>query len=108
MSLILVMLCGTLMYFAADESLTRSARPLPGAYLITKVFFLSSLLAAVALNPKLFFLIIIIPAILVYFFVYGLFSTWIYRRTWHPLVGASAAALALAWGMAVTFPLVSS
>lgn len=105
--LILAMLCGTWLYFASDEFLTRGARPLRGGYLVGKIFFLASLLAAVALNPKLFFLIIIVPAILIYFIVYGLFSTWIYRRTRHPLVGASAAALAVAWGMAVTFPLVS-
>lgn len=105
--LILAMLCGTWVYFAADEFLTRGARPLRGAYLVGKGFFLASLLAAVALNPKLFFLIIIVPAILIYFIVYGLFSTWIHRRTGHPLVGAFAAALAVAWGMAVTFPLVS-
>lgn len=105
--LILGMLCGTLPYFAADEYLTRGPRPLRGAYLVTKLFFLASLLIAVGLNfQKLFFLIIIVPAILLCFLVYGLFSTWIYRRTNHPMVGALAASVAIAWGIAVTFPLV--
>jgi pimeloyl-ACP methyl ester carboxylesterase len=105
--LALGMLCGTLPYFATDECLTRSARPRRGAYLVTKLFFLASLLMAVGLNfQKLFFLIIIVPAILLCFIVYGLFSTWIYRRTNHPLVGALAASIAIAWGIAVTFPIV--
>ena len=47
-----------------------------------------------------------IMPILLCFVVYGLFSTWIYRRTKHPMVGALAASIAIAWGIAVTFPLV--
>jgi pimeloyl-ACP methyl ester carboxylesterase len=106
--LVLGMLCGTLPYFVADEYLTRGPQPRRGAYVITKVFFLASLLMAVGLNfQKLFFLIIIVPAILLCFIVYGLFSTWIYRRTKHPMVGALAASIAIAWGIAVTFPLVA-
>ena len=44
--------------------------------------------------------------ILLFLIIYGLFSTWAYRRTWHPLVGALANALAFAWAIAVTFPVV--
>lgn len=63
---------------------------------------------AVALNPaKLFFLVIIAPVILVFFAIYGLFSSWAYRQTNHPLVGGFANALALAWAIAVTFPLLA-
>jgi hypothetical protein len=63
---------------------------------------------AVALNlDELFFMLIIIPAILVMFIVYGLFSRWIYRGTQHPLVASLANALAFAWAIAVTFPVVS-
>ncbi len=105
--LVFGMLCGALPYFASDEYVTRGAHPRRGAYIVTKVCFLASLLIAVGLNVhKLFFLIIIVPAILICFVIYGLFSTWIYRRTNHPLVGALATALAIAWGVAVTFPTV--
>jgi hypothetical protein len=63
---------------------------------------------AVALNmQRLFFLIIIVPVILVFFAVYGMFSGWVYRQTNHPIVGAAANAGALAWAIAVTFPLVA-
>ena len=42
--------------------------------------------------------------ILIFLGIYGLFSTWAYRRTHNPMVGALANALAFAWAIAVTFP----
>jgi hypothetical protein len=105
--IILALLCGTLPYFLADEWLTRGATAARGGYAATKVCFLASLVFAITLNlPKLFFLAIIIPAILVLFLIYGLFSAWAYRRTNVPLVGALANALVFAWAIAVTFPLL--
>jgi hypothetical protein len=75
---------------------------------LTKLLFLFSLLAAVALNlSALFFLIIIVPAILVLFVLYGLLSGWVYARTRHPAVAAVANAIAFACAVAVTFPLVA-
>jgi hypothetical protein len=105
--LIGVMCAGALIYFLADEWLTRDAAAAPGAYLVSKVCFLLSLVLAIALNPqRLFFLAIIVPAILLLFVVYGLFSRWACRRTGHPAVAAVANALAFGWFIAVTFPLV--
>ncbi len=106
--LIPAMLCGTLPYFAADEWLTRGPSAPRAAYAVTKLCFLLSLTLAITLNlERLFFLVIIVPAILAFFIVYGLFSSWIYRRTNHPLVGALANAVAFAWAIAVTFPIVA-
>jgi hypothetical protein len=105
--LILAMLAGTLPYFVADEWLTRGASAARGGYPLTKLCFLLSLALAVALNlERLFFLIVIVPAILAFFLVYGLLSGWVYRRTRQPLVAALANALAFAWAIAVTFPVV--
>lgn len=103
----LAVLAGTLPFAVADEWLTRGAAAARGGYAFTKLCFLVSLALAIALNPpRLFFLIIILPVILVFLVVYGLFSTWAYRRTRHPLVGALATALAFAWAIAAVFPLV--
>ena len=55
---------------------------------------------------RLFFLIMIIPLILVFFLLYGLFSRWAYRATGQPLVAGLANALAFAWAIAVTFPIL--
>jgi dienelactone hydrolase len=102
------MLLATLPWFAADELFTRA----PGAprflYAATKLAFLVSLALAVALDlRRLFFLIIIIPVILILFVVYGLISRWVFRATGHPLVAAFGNAVALAWAIAVTFPMVA-
>ncbi len=106
--LTLALLVGTLIWFAADEWLVRGAEARTGAYALTKLMFLVSLGLAVALNlNELFFLVIIIPAILILFIAYGLFSAWIYRATGHPLVAAVTNAIALAAAIAVSFPVVA-
>jgi len=105
--LIVALCAGTLPYFLADEWLTRGPGAARGAYLASKCGFLLSLVVAIALNPsRLFFLAIIVPAILMLFVIYGLFSRWIFRRTGHPAVAAVANALAFGCFIAVTFPLV--
>jgi pimeloyl-ACP methyl ester carboxylesterase len=107
--IVAAMLVGTLAYFCADEWLTRGPGATRGGYALTKVLFLFSLLFAVALNlNELFFLIIIVPAILVFFLLYGVMSGWIYRRTNHPLTAAIANAVAFASATAVTFPMVGN
>ncbi len=105
--LIAAMLCGTGIYFLSDEWLVRGSGAAKGAYAFTKFCFVFSLIAAVALNlQKLFFLIIIVPVILIFFVIYGLVSRWVYARTHDPRVAALGTALALAWAIAVTFPVV--
>ncbi len=105
--LFFAMLAGMLPYFLTDEWLTRGQHARHGAYAATKALFLVSLAVAVALNlEKLFFLAIIVPVILIFFLVYGLFSSWVYRRTGHPFVAAIANAIAFAWALAATFPVL--
>ena len=105
--LIAAIACGTLPYFVADEWLTRGKDARRGAYTATKFCFLLSLAIAVALNPmKLFFLVIIVPAILLLFMAFGLISRWSYAATRHPLPGALANAAVFAWGIGVTFPMI--
>jgi len=106
--LIALMFASALPYFLADEWFTRGAGVAPGAYVVTKLCFLLSLVGAIALNPgRLFFLAIIVPAILLLFVVYGLFSRWAGRASGHPAVAAVANALAFGAFIAVTFPLVA-
>jgi pimeloyl-ACP methyl ester carboxylesterase len=105
--LIAAIACGTVCYFIADEWLTRGPDSRRGAYALTKFCFLLSLGFAVVLNPmKLFFLVIIVPAILLLFLAFGLISRWSYRATRHPLPGALANAAVFAWAIAVTFPMI--
>lgn len=104
--ILLVILITTLFWFSIDEWLTRGPGAFGGGYALTKVMFLVSLMLAVVLNlEELFFLVIIIPAILILFIVFGLFSGWIYRRTGHPLIAGLANALAFATAITVSFPI---
>ena len=99
--------CGTLAYFSTDEWLTRGEEAPRGGYALTKFGFLLSLALAVVLNPtKLFFLAIVVPAILLLFLAFGLISHWSYKATRHPLPGAIANAAVFAWAIAVTFPMI--
>jgi alpha/beta superfamily hydrolase len=106
-ALIAAIACGTLPYFIVDEWLTRGSDVRRGAYALTKFCFLLSLAVAIALNPmKLFFLVIIVPAILLLFAAFGLISHWSFKATKHPLPGAIANAAVFAWAIGVTFPMV--
>ncbi|MGF7162946.1 pimeloyl-ACP methyl ester carboxylesterase [Rhodoligotrophos appendicifer] len=107
--LVVVLTLCLLPYFLADEWLTRGETAPRGAYLFTKFCFVASLAAAIALSPsRLFFLIIITPVILAFFIIFGLISSWIYKRTGHPLVGAVTNAILFAWAISVTFPILAS
>lgn len=106
--LIAALLLGTLPFFVVEEWATRGAGARSGLVFASRVAFIVSLMLAVAVNAsQLFFLVIIIPVILLLFVVYGLFSEWAYRRTGHPLVGAVASALSFAWLIAVSFPVMA-
>jgi len=103
--LLLMMLGGTLVYFLADEWLTRGPDVPRSTHLLTRVCFLFSLGLAVALSfQELFFLLIIAVVIIPYFLLYGLFSRWVYRATGDPLVSALPSAIAFGWTLAVVFP----
>ena len=107
--LILAMSAGTLIYFVADEWLTRGEGAGRGAYFASKVAFIVSLAIAVALDfEMLFFLIIIVPLIVLFFVFFGLISRWVYARTRSPLVAGLANAVAIAWAIGVVFPLVAA
>jgi pimeloyl-ACP methyl ester carboxylesterase len=104
----LAVLAAMLPFFLADEALTRRPGAPRGAYAITKLCFLLSLVGAIALNPnELFFLTLIAPIFLLYFAVYGLFSGIVWRRTGTTLPGALANSAIFAWAVAAVFPLVS-
>lgn len=105
--LVVQLMAGTLPWFVADEWFTRHLAGRRGVYALTKACFLASLALATALGfERLFFLVIIVPAILLLFTVYGLISRWVHRATGHPLVAAFAHAFVFAWLIAMTFPVI--
>ncbi|MEL6234897.1 MAG: alpha/beta fold hydrolase [Pseudomonadota bacterium] len=123
---------GTVLFTLAEEALIRApARPIPGPGLAprpipgpgprpssdpgsgrwwvgaaSKAAFVLSLIAAIMLDFQgLFFLIIILPVIVLFFLVYGLLDRWIHGQTQHPVAAGLALGAAFAWALGVTFPL---
>ena len=106
--LLAAMLIGTSAFFLGTEWATRGEHLPKFGYVAAKCAFIVSLAIAVALDfERLFFLLIIVPLIVVFFVIYGLISDWVYRRTRHPLVAGIATAIAFAWAIGVTFPLLA-
>lgn len=100
---------GTVVYALADEWLVR--RPLAPwwAYGFTKLCLLGSLALAVAIDlDELFFLIIILPVILIFFLLYGVLSLWLNRATGCPTVAGVAVGAAFGWALGVTFPVIAA
>lgn len=103
---ILMLAAGTLIYTIADAWLAQNLRT--GVGLLSKMAFVGSLAAAIALNLEaLFFLAIIFPVIVLFFLVYGLMGWWVGGRVGHPLVVGIANGVAFAWALGVTFPLLA-
>lgn len=104
----LVMLAGTLPFFLAVARASRGAGAAAWAPAFLKLCFLASLAGAIALDlGRLFFLIIILPVILLFFAVHGRIAAWTANATGHWAPGAVANAVALAAGIAATFPIVA-
>jgi dienelactone hydrolase len=104
---IAVLCVAALVWCLADEWLARDPAAPRGAYAWTKAAFVLSLVLAIALNPsRLFFLALLVPAILVLFVIHGLFSRLTFARTGYPFVAAVANAVVFGWFIAVTFPRV--
>lgn len=107
--LIAALAAGATLYTLADEWYVRRTGARWWVGPLTKVFFILSLAAAVALDlDDLFFLAIITPVILLFFIIYGLFAHWAYGATRHPSVAGVANGLAFGWALGVTFPLLAS
>lgn len=104
----LVMLGGTLPFFLAVSRASRGAGAAAWTPAFLKLCFLLSLAGAIALDfHRLFFLIIIVPVILLFFAVHGRIAAWTANATGHWAPGAIANAVALAAGIAATFPIVA-
>ena len=99
---------GAIAYLLADSVALEGGRASLWRVLLARGAFLASLGGAVALDfHRLFFLLIIIPVILLFFVVFGLMGGWVGRRTHAPAAVGLALGLILAWSLGVTFPMFS-
>jgi len=97
---------GAMPFLLADGILTQGGRARLWHVVLVRVGFLASLGLAVALNfEALFFLLIILPVIVLFFLLFGTISGWVGRRTGLPAAGGLGLGLVLAWALGVTFPM---
>jgi hypothetical protein len=97
---------GAMPFMLADAVAAEGGRAALWRVLVARGAFLASLGAAVALDvPRLFFLLIIIPVIVLFFAVFGLMGGWVGRRTRSPAAAGLGLGLILAWALGVAFPL---
>ena len=106
--IIAVIAVGAIAYMVSDSLATEGGRASFWRVLAARGAFLASLGAAVALDfHRLFFLVIIIPVIVLYYVVFGLMGGWVGRRTLSPVAVGLGLGLILAWSLGVTFPMFS-
>ncbi len=97
---------GAIPYMLADSLAIEGGRARVWRVMVARIAFLSSLGAAVALDfSRLFFLLIIIPVIVLFFAVFGTMAGWVGRRTQSPAATGLALGLILAWAVGVSFPI---
>ncbi|MGJ4929411.1 alpha/beta fold hydrolase [Bradyrhizobium sp. HKCCYLRH3095] len=97
---------GAVPYMLADSIANQGGHAALWRTLWLRTAFLASLSGAVALDLKrLFFLLIIIPVIVLFFIVFGLIGGCVGRRTCSPLAEGIGLGLILAWSLGVSFPM---
>ena len=106
---VLAMAVGAVPFMLADAVLTEGGRAPLWRVITTRGLALASLGLAVALDFEgLFFLIIILPIIVLFFLLFGTVAGWIGRATWRPAASGVGLGLFLAWALAVTFPMFAA
>lgn len=106
MAVIAGLALGAVPFLLADGILTQGGKAQLWRVVMVRAAFLASLGLAVALNfEALFFLLIILPVIVLFFLLFGTMSGWVGRRTGLPAAGGIGLGLVLAWSLGVTFPM---
>lgn len=97
---------GAVPFLLGDAILTQGGRAKLWRVVLVRSAFLLSLGMAVALNMEaLFFLLIILPVIVLFFLLFGTMSGWVGRRTGLPAACGLGLGLVLAWSLGVSFPM---
>jgi dienelactone hydrolase len=104
-----IMALGAVPFMLADAVLTEAGRAPLWRVLLVRGAALGSLGLAVALDfERLFFLVIILPVILLFFLLFGTVGGWVGRATWRPAASGVGLGLFLAWALGVTFPMFAA
>ncbi len=105
-AVLVAMVAGAVPFLLADAVLTEGGRAGLIRTVAVRAVALASLALAVALNlERLFFLIIILPVILLFFVLFGTVGGWVGRATLRPAAAGIGLGVFLGWALAVTFPM---
>lgn len=97
---------GAVLAMVADASLLQAGRARIWRRWGARLAFLASLGLAVALDfERLFFLIIILPVIVLFYLTFGVMGGAVGRRTGSVMAMGVGLGIVLAWALAVTFPM---
>lgn len=97
---------GAVPFMLGDAVLTGGGVGRLWRVMVARGAFLASLALAVALDfQALFFLVIILPVIVLFFLLFGMMAGWVGRRTGLPAAAGLGLGLVLAWALGVTFPM---
>jgi len=105
-AIIAAILPGAILAMLADAVLSEATRAAVWRRIVARGMFLTSLGIAVALDfERLFFLIIILPVIVLFYLSYGMMGRFLGRRTGSVVAVGLSLGVILGWALGVTFPM---
>lgn len=105
-TVILAILPGAVLAMLADAVLSQATQAKLWRRIVARGMFLVSLGIAVALDfERLFFLVIILPVIVLFYLSYGMMGRFVGRRTGSVMAMGIGLGVILGWALGVTFPL---
>ena len=106
--IVLAIAVGSVPFMIADSLLARAGGGRLWRTLVARMAFLRLLIFAAVLGlDRLFFLLIILPVIVIFYLVFGTMGGWVMRRTEALFAVGLGMGLTLAWALGVSFPLFS-
>ena len=106
--IIAVLAIGTVPFMISDSTVSGAGRGALWRRIVARAAILMSLGGAALIDPEqLMFVFIILPVLLLFFFVHGLMGRWVAQRS-GPLSAGVGLGLCLAWALGVSFPLFSA
>jgi hypothetical protein len=105
-AVVAAILPGAVLAMLGDAVLTQATQAALWRRVVVRGMFLASLGIAVALDfERLFFLILILPVILLYYATFGMMGRFVGRRTGSVLAVGLGLGVILGWALGVTFPM---
>jgi hypothetical protein len=106
LAVIAAILPGAILAMLADAVLSQATRAALWRRVVARGMFLASLGVAVALDfERLFFLIIILPVILLFYLSFGMMGRFLGQRTGSVVAVGLSLGVILGWALGVTFPM---